>query len=49
MHVEILHRGVLGLSLIKTEFPHKIAGIIWLMADKIGKSKDAKIKTVPSW
>lgn len=39
--------GVLGLSFRRTELPLWMAGIIWLIVDKIGKSKDDKINTTP--
>ena len=44
-----LLKGVRGLSLRSTELPAKMAGIIWLMAERIGKSKEERIRTVPNY
>ena len=41
--------GVLGLSLSSTEFPLKIAGIMWLIIFNTGKSWEDKIRTDPSY
>ena len=46
--MSILHIGVLGLSFINIEFPQSKAGIMWFIADKIGKSNEERISTVPS-